>query len=258
VTVGRRWVVAVVVAAVTVVPACGGDDSAAAAKSLRRDGAGEKLKVEGVPEDGRLAGNVVELELSGAGVEIVEPDGDTSGRTGHYVVFVDREPVAFGARIPEERDVVESSEGKVTLAGFTAGSHTASVVLADGAHRRIGRKVAEADFTVTGPTVRASAPDKAKARQPVVIRVAVEDVGIVAPDGSAAPVTGHLDVFVDREPTPLGTPVPAERGVIHGTGQTIAVPGLGGGEHELWVVLVHGDETPFDPKVADKVVVVID
>ncbi|HEX2698698.1 MAG TPA: DUF4399 domain-containing protein [Acidimicrobiales bacterium] len=242
---------------VWLVPSCGGDDSAATARAQRREEVGAKLKVAGIPDDGRLVGNTVEIKLSGAGVEIVEPDGDTSGKTGHYVVFVDRDPVALGAKIPGERDAVESSEAKVMLTGFTTGAHALSVVLADGAHRRIGTHAAEADFTVTGPTIRASAPEKSPAKQPVVVSVAVENVGIVAADGSTAADTGHLDVFVDREPTALGTPVPAERGIVHTAGQTIAVPDLKGGEHELWVVLVHGDEKPFDPKVADKVVVEI-
>lgn len=255
--VGRRCVVAAVAVVAMVMPACGGDESAAAARAQRRETAGEDLKVSGVPENGQLAGNVVELELSGAGVDIVAPDGDTSGRTGHYVVFIGRDPVGLGEKIPEARDVVETFEDTVTLAGFTNGSHTLAVVLADGAHRRLGTTAAEAAFTVVGPTLRATALQESPAGQPVVVSVAVEDVGVVPPEGSAAGGTGHFDVFVDREPTAIGTPVPTERGILHTGEQTIAIPDLGGGEHEVWVVLVRGDETPFDPRVADKVVVEI-
>lgn len=252
---GRRLAVVVALVAAVVLPACGGDDSAALARELRREMAGEDLKIDGVPEDGRLAGNVAELELSGAGLEIVEPDGDTSGRTGHFVVFVDRDPVALGERIPEGRDVVETSKSPATLAGFTAGPHRVSLVLADGAHRRIGTKAAEAAFTVTGPTIRASAPDTSPAKQPVVVSVVVQDVSVQPAGGVAAAGTGHLDLFVDREPTAGGQPVPDERGILHVADQTIAVPDLGSGEHEIWVVLVKGDETPYDPMVADRVVV---
>lgn len=251
--VGRRWVVVAAAVAAMVTPACGGDGSAAAAKAQLREKAGEDLKVSGVPEDGQLAGNVVELELAGAGVEIVEPDGDTSGRTGHYVVFIDREPVALGEKIPQARDVIETFEDTVTLTGFTKGAHTVAVVLADGAHRRLGTTAAEAAFSVTGPTLRATALEESPAGQPVVVTVAVEDVGVVPPDGSSAGGTAHFDVFVDREPTAAGAPVPTERGILHTAEQTIAVPDLGGGEHELWVVLARGDETSFDPRVADKV-----
>jgi len=249
--------VVVLAVAVAVLPACGGDDSAAMAKAHLRETVGEDLKIAGLPDDGRLTGNVAKLELSGAGLKIVEPDGDTSGRTGHYVVFVDREAVPLGAKIPEGRDVIETSEGELAIPGFTAGPHTVSLVLSDGSHRRIGTNAAEAEFTVAGPTLRATALPKSPAKQPVVISVTVEEVGVAAPDGSSATGTGHFDVFVDREPTALDKTVPTERGILHTGEQTISVPDLGGGEHEVWVLLVRGDETPFDPMVADKVVVEI-
>lgn len=251
---GRRWVVAAV-AMVAALPACGGDESSSLAISHLRETAGEDLKIAGLPEDGRLAGNVAKVELSGAGVKIVEPDGDTSGQTGHYVVFVNREPVALGAKIPTERGVIETTEGEVTIPGFTAGPHTFSLVLADGAHRRMGTKAATASFTVTSPTLAASALATSPAKQPVIISVAVEGVGVQPPDGSSATGTGHFDVFIDREPTALDKPVPSEAGIVHTGERTISVADLSGGEHELWVVLVRGDESPFAPMVADKVVV---
>ena len=260
--VSRRWVVVVaMVAAATVLAACGGDESAAAARDLRRQTAGEKLKIEKAkaeaPAGGAApapeGGNVVDLSLSGAGVEIVEPDGDTSGKTGHYVVFVDKDPVAFGKKIPEDRDVLETWEDTVTLAGLTAGAHKVMLVLADGAHRRIGTTTAETSIMVTAPTLRASALEKSPDKQPVVISVAVDGVGVTPADGSTATGTGHFAVFVDREPTAAGIPVPDERGILRTADQTIAVPDLGGGDHEIWVVLVKGDETPFDPMVADRI-----
>lgn len=254
---GRRRLVVVVVVAVAaglVLAGCGGDESADAARDLRRRTAGEKLAVKGIPEDGNVAGNVVELELSGAGLEIVEPDGDTSGTSGHYVVFVDREPVALGEKVPEDRDVVEATESMVSVTGLTVGPHKVAVALADGARRRIGEKVARAEMNVKGPSVRASASDT-EAKQPVIVSLTVEGVGIVAPDGDVSGATGHFALFIDREPTAAGQPVPQERGVITTTEQVVAVPDLGGGEHELWVVVVNGTGAPLDPMVADKVVV---
>ena len=243
-----------VVAMVTALPACGGDDSAAVARELRRQSAGADLKVE-LPEGG-VKGNTVELTLSGAGIEIVEPDGDTSGKTGHYAVFVDSEPVAPGAKIPDgERDVIETWEDTVTVTGLTAGSHDVTVVLADGAHRRIGTLPAEVTVPVTGPSLRATAPATTERRQPVVIDVQVRGVTLAPADGSAAEGVGHVDVFVDREPGAAGAAVPVQRGVLHTEGQRISVPDLANGEHELWLVLSTGDEVSFDPMVADKVVV---
>ena len=234
--------------------ACGGDDSAEMARELRRRTAGEKLEIKGVPEDGALTGNTVELELSGAGVKIGEPEGDTSGRTGFYVLFVDRDPVPLGEKIPEGRGVIEATESPVRVTGLSAGSHKVSVVLADGAGRRIGEKAATAEMSVKSPTLRATAAD-VEAKEPVVVDVVVEGVGIVPPDGNTSGGTGHFAVFIDREPTDAGAPVPKERGIVTTADQRIVLEGLGSGEHEIWVVLVNGAGAPFEPLVADMVTV---
>ena len=43
------------------------------------------------PRHRRLVkGNVVSLDLASTGLTIVKADGDTSGKTGHYHVFIDR------------------------------------------------------------------------------------------------------------------------------------------------------------------------
>ncbi|MGQ0521620.1 MAG: DUF4399 domain-containing protein [Actinomycetota bacterium] len=249
-------VLAVAVGSAFALSGCGGDDSAEAAEALRRRAAGEELKVEGVPDDGVLMGNTVELELSGAGVEVVEPDGDTSGRTGHYAVFVDREPVAVGERVPEDDDDVhEVTEDTVQLAGLAAGAHVVKVVIADGRHRRMGPAEAEAEFTVKAPTLQASAADVESSKDPVVVRVEVSGVTLAPPDGSTAATSGHYAVFIDREPTAAGAPVPTERGIVMAATPTVALDDVGGGEHELWVVLVDGAGVPFDPLVADRVTV---
>ena len=253
---GRRGaVVAAVAVAAAAMGACGGDDSADAARELRRRTAGEELEVKGVPEGGTLTGNTVELELSGAGVRIVEPDGDTSGRTGHYVVFLDRDPVPMGDRIPEAgENVVEGFESPIELTGLTPGRHTATVVLSDGARRRIGETEARTEMTVQRPTLAATAED-VEAKDPVIIEVEVQGVQLVEANGDTSGTTGHFAVFVDREPTAAGAPVPDELGIVFTAADRIVLEDLGGGEHELWVVLVNGAKVPFDPMVADKVTV---
>ena len=253
---GRRCAVTVLVAAMAALSlaGCGGDDSAELAREQRRREAGEKLEIKGIPDGGNVEGNVVELELSGAGVKLVAPDGDTSGRTGHYVVFVDRQPVPVGGKIPEGRDVLESEKATVEVTGLTAGRHQVFVVLSDGAHRRMGEHAADAALNVKAPTLRATVAD-VEAKKPVVVDVKVEGVGIVEPDGNTSGGTGHFAVFVDREPTAAGAPVPTEQGIVSTAQQRIVLKGLTSGEHEIWVVLVNGAGVPFDPLVADKVVV---
>ncbi|MGH9177467.1 MAG: DUF4399 domain-containing protein [Acidimicrobiales bacterium] len=255
---GRRRaavLVAAVAASAAAMGACGGDDSAEAARELRRRTAGQELEVKGVPEGGILTGNTVELEPSGAGVRIVEPDGDTSGRTGHYVVFLDRDPVPLGDRIPEAgENVVEAFESPIQLTGLTPGRHTVSVVLSDGARRRIGETEARTEMTVQQPTLSATAED-VEAKDPVVIDVEVQGAQLVEPNGDTSGTTGHLAVFIDREPTAVGAPVPQELGIVFTAQDRIVLEDLGGGEHELWVVLVNGAGVPFDPMVADKVTV---
>ena len=91
----------------------------------------------------------------------------------------------------------------------------------------------------------------------MVLTVKVEGVTLVKADGDTSGRTGHLHVFVDRDPTAAGQPIPKEAGVIHTTDTTISVPDLGPGEHTLWVVLGDGNHVPFAPAVLDKVTVTV-
>lgn len=233
---------------------CGGDDSFERARELRRRDAGADLRIGGIPEDGMLLGNTATLELSASGLRLVEPDGDTSGRTGHFVVFVDAEPVGVGARVEPGEGVIEAFENPVRVTGLGVGSHELAVVVADGASRRMNDHLATATVRVKPPTLKASAPRENAAGAPVPVSIEVEGVqpAPAGPDTSGA--TGHFALFVDREPPPPGDPVPVERGIVHSADLVVNVPDLEGGEHFVWVVLLKGDRTPFDPLVADRVV----
>jgi len=89
--------------------------------------------------DSRVTGDSVELRLTPpAGFTIVAADGDTSGTTGHYHVFVDRDPVAPGAVIPTEEGIIHSTDNPVVVDGLEPGMHRFVVVLGDGLHKRIG------------------------------------------------------------------------------------------------------------------------
>lgn len=233
--------------------ACGGDESAERARELRRRTAGEGLEILGIPENGLLEGNTATLELEKGGVRVVEPDDDTSGHTGHYVVFVDQEPVPVGGEIEAGEGIIEAWENPVRITGLEAGSHEVSVIVADGARRRMSDRVATAEVEVKGPTLHATAPEENEAGKPVVVTIEVAGVQPAPPGPDLSGATGHFALFVDREHTALGSPVPDERGILRTSDTVVNLPALGGGEHFVWVMLVKGDGTPFDPLVADKV-----
>jgi uncharacterized protein DUF4399 len=226
----------------------------AACSTAKTVASGPKLKVT-APSS--VQGNVVDLELVATGISIVKADGDTSGKTGHFHVFIDREPVAPGAAIPKEPGIVHSAANPVTLTGLSIGRHKIAVVFGDGAHRRISSTVSETSVDVKGPSVDAAAPATAAAAKPFVLNVTVAGVTLVKADGDTSGKTGHLHVFIDREPNPAGQAIPKEAGIIHTADTTITMPALAAGEHTIWVVLGNGVHAPFASPVLDKVTVTV-
>ena len=87
----------------------------------------------------------------------------------------------------------------------------------------------------------------------VGLAVGVEGIKIVKPDGDTSGATGHLHVFVDREPTPAGAVIPKEAGIIHTVETTVPLSDLTPGDHFAWVVVGDGTHAPFDPPVQAKV-----
>ena len=215
------------------------------------------------PADGAtIRGNVVKLGVTAEGLTIVKPDGDTSGRTGHYHVFIDRDPVAPGAVVPKAAGIVHSAVSPVLLTGLSVGSHRLTVVLGDGAHHRIGASQASITVSVAGPSLHATAPRQIAAGQDLTIAITVEGVRLVKPaDDTGAPgTTGHLHIFIDpaTPPTANGQPIPKVEGsIIHTADTSYTVHGLAAGKHTIWVVLGDRAHVPYDPLVADRFVVVV-
>ncbi len=106
-----------------------------------------------------VEGDTVTLQVSATGVEIVKADGDTSGRTAHYHVFIDRSPVAPGEVIPVAPDVVHTAEAPIKLTGLTNGHHQIHVVLGDGSHHRLGRSVVHTSVHVEGSSAKKATPE---------------------------------------------------------------------------------------------------
>lgn len=128
----------------------GAEDLAEGAQDVAEDVAdGEdanKLDLEIV--ETKVEGDTAVLTMKVGGVTIVAADGDTSGKSGHFHVFIDREPVKEGEPIAKEDGIVHSAENPIRVPGLTPGEHELTVVLGDGNHTRIHGDV-EADTMVT-------------------------------------------------------------------------------------------------------------
>lgn len=239
----RRWhgVLVSACALALVAAACGTETKEGPSLSIGSPASGASLK-----------GNVVPLDVTVGGIAIRKADGDTSGASGHFHVFIDRDPVSAGTVIPKEPGIVHSTEDPILVTGLSPGSHRLVVVLGDGAHARIGSVQREVTVTTEGPNVKASVVGTPAAGAPFEISVKVEGATIVKADGDTSGSTGHLHVFIDRDPTPAGQPIPKEEGIIHTTDTTIEIPALPAGDHTIWVVLGDGTHTPIAGPVEDR------
>jgi len=248
---------AVAAALVLMLAACGDDDKPTTKAAPTTPSSGTSLVILTPATGAAVKGNVVSLDREAEGFTIAKAHGDTSGRTGPYHVFIDRDPVAAGAPIPREAGIVHTTDDPVVLTGLAVGTHRITVVYGDGAHARMGTTKAEATVKVDGPSLDATAPATSPAGQPVVVDVKVEGLTMVKADGDTSGRTGHMHVFVDREPTPAGQAIPVEAGIIHSAETRIEVANLAPGEHTLWVVAGDGTHSPLNPGVMDTLTVTV-
>jgi len=251
----RRFGLLAVAALMVVTAACGddGDDKAATTTTA----AGPSVSIVSPASGTTVKGNVVVLDLDATGIQIIKANGDTTGATGHFHVFVDKAPVGAGETIEKAAGIIHSTEDPLRVTGLHAGKHTLTVVLGDGAHKRIGTAQDSVDVTVEGATADATAPATIKPGESLSIDVAVEGVTLVKADGDTSGKTGHLHAFIDKEPTagmaiPVGDPA-----IIHSATSPIVVPGLTAGEHTIWVVVGNGNHVAFTPLVADRITVTV-
>lgn len=219
------------------------------------------VRISSPQEGASIKGNVVSLDLEAQGIAIKPADGDTSGRTGHYHVFVDKPAVAVGEPIPMERGVIHSATEPIPVPGLSVGRHKLAVVLGDGAHTRITDELAEVEVDVGGPSVRSTAPAEAPAATGFNIESQVEGVRLVPPasDSGSPGTTGHLHVVIDPSSPPAadGVPIPNDPTHIHTAESSHRVTGLAPGQHNIWVVLGDKSHVPYAPLVADQVVVTV-
>lgn len=239
--------------------ACATDDDGDAAPTDVAE-AEVSMSLGSVPDS--VEGNVVEIPVDIEGVEIVKADGDTSGDTGHFHIFIDKDPVAEGETIAKERNIVHSAENPIKLWGLSPGEHEFTVVVGDGAHTRIHGDLEESvTVDVEGPTVQGGVPATVKEGDDVQVQLSSEGVDIVAADGDTSGESGHYHILVDPETPPeAGDTIPeAEEGSIYHTAESsLMIEGLEKGEHVIWVVLGDGAHEAFDPPVMDKLTVVVE
>lgn len=257
-----RWIALVSVLAL-VAAGCGDDDDEGVAanqpatEASARPG-GPSLEIVS-PRDGTaVKGNVVTLDFNVENLRVVKADGDRSGQTGHIHVFVDRDPVSAGKTIEQAADIIHTTDDPLKVTGLKVGKHTLTAVLGDGTHTRLGDAEDKVTVNVEGPSVDASAPATVAAGQPISVAAAVEGVELVAANGDTSGKTGHLHVFVDKEPAAPGQTIPAgDPAIIHSAAAPVSVPALAPGPHTIWVVVGNGVHAAFDPPVMDKVTVTV-
>jgi hypothetical protein len=114
-----------------------------------------KVTIEGPTLDATApatvpAGSPVRIDFKVDGVTIVKPDGDASGKTGHFHVFVDQPLPQAGTAIPKPADgsIIHTADPFVEIANLAPGEHNFYVVLGDGNHMPIQPLVAD-KVTVT-------------------------------------------------------------------------------------------------------------
>lgn len=170
---------AVLLTLVILLAACAGDDDPAGQSAVdqanetadqagQREGdideaAGEAGDDSGVTmevTEATVEGNTAVLTMEVSGIDIVPADGDTSGDTGHFHVFVNTPPVQEGVVIAQDTGVIHSAANPIRVPDLPPGEHTLIVVLGDGDHARILPGVeAEATVTISEPDSQGAATE---------------------------------------------------------------------------------------------------
>ena len=128
------------------------------------DGAGDRLSsasrslsvtVDGPAVTARVVGQVkastqFSLSITSYGVTVADIPSDTSGRTAHYMILIDRADPKPGTVLSPGRDAIETTGSLVAIPPLSSGTHTLWVVLVNGAVRTLS-PLSAAKVTVTVP-----------------------------------------------------------------------------------------------------------
>lgn len=200
-----------------------------------------------------VGGNVATLRLSATGVSIVAANGDRSGNTGHFAIYVDGAPVAPGSAITPGAAVITTSSTQISVAGLVVGRHTFTAVLADGSERRLTSASATVQVTVDGPSVTAGIVGAVTAGKPFSLQLSTFGLTIANIPSDTSGRTAHYVVLIDGAMPKPGVILLPGPTVIVTSGSRVPIPAFGHGSHDIWVVLVNGQGRTLTPLVAANV-----
>jgi hypothetical protein len=205
----------------------------------------------------KVAGNVATIPVAVKGIKIVKADGDTTGKSGHFHVFIDRAPVQPGKTIPKEKGIVHTADMPIKLLGLTPGTHRIHIVLGNGAHERIhGEARLRGKFEVEGPAVHGTAPATLNKGEDLTVQLKSEGIKIVAPGAESSDEEAHYHVLVDPKDAPKAGAMEHDESYMTGE-SSVTIKNLAAGEHVIWVVLENKDHEAWDPAVMDKLTVTV-
>ena len=218
-------------------------------------------------------GNVLTIPVTVQGIKIVAANGDTSGKTGHFHIFIDKTPPAVGSTIPKEPGIVHYAQTPIKLFGLKIGTHTLHIVLGDGLHRRLPGDEQTVSVDVKGPSVWGTAPSTIKSGEALTVELHSAGFEVMPVSGSDSAMThesasptasgmqqGHYHVLVDPATPPKAgetLPMPEKDKVIHTGASSVTINGLTAGAHNIWIVAGSLSHVAFDPPVMDRLIVTV-
>lgn len=213
------------------------------------------VKITSPTEGDEIKGNTVEIGLEHTGIEIAKAGEGNPKVTGHFHVFIDRDPVAEGETIEKTEGIVHSTDNPIIIAGLEPGEHRFVVVLGDTNHVRKGSSESEVRVKLTGPSVQATAPDQIAADKEFTITLETTGLEVVKAPAGEQGKAGHFHILIDLGFPEYAKAIATGDNIIHTTEKTIKIKGLPAGDHKILIVVGDGGHVPFRPLVADLLVI---
>ena len=157
----------------------------------------------------QVTGTTIKVSLSSSDIAIKPANGDASGHSGHYVLFVDQDPPAPGTLIPANKaaeGIIHTAASGVTLRGEDPGSHRLTVALADGTNARLGDAKDTATAVVSPPGLGMSVDQSAPGCQGALVTVTPTGFSLPVVASDMATLSAKGDVTVPGTTTTSTVP----------------------------------------------------